>query len=179
MSKDKTISDIYYDMGGYSSIIKTFKEAKQTDNSITLNDVKKWFSENITQTKQIKGYNSWIGNEAHEEYQIDLFFMNNEIGMAMIDTFSKYATVITLPSKRHEDLLSGLMEGFKTLGGKPKSIFTDAEGGLTEKSVQQWFKDENINFIITRTHAAIVERCIRTIKDMLNKRIEHTKNDWI
>jgi hypothetical protein len=42
--------------------------------------------------------------------------------------------------------------------------------------VQQYLKEENILLIMTLSHAGIVERAIRTIKDMLYKRLEHDPN---
>jgi hypothetical protein len=56
--------------------------------------------------------------------------------------------------------------------GKPESIYTDAEGGITSKEVQTYLQHEGIKFIRTANHAAYAERTIRTIKDMLHKREE-------
>ena len=64
--KYKTIDDVYHHpIVGYSSIRTVYKEAKSIDNTITLNDVKEYFSK--LQSKQIqfkyKGYNSFIAKE--------------------------------------------------------------------------------------------------------------------
>ena len=71
--KQTIIKQIYYDPAGFDGIKKTLEEARKKDKSITLNDVKDLFKTNIEQKKQLKGYNSFIANEAKFEYQIDLF----------------------------------------------------------------------------------------------------------
>ena len=70
------IKQVYYDPAGFDGIKKTFEDARKKDKNITLNDVKEWFEKNIEQKKQLKGYNSFVANEAKFEYQIDLFFMS-------------------------------------------------------------------------------------------------------
>ena len=41
MTKDETISKIYYDEAGYGSVKQTYLEARQKDPKITHEDVKK------------------------------------------------------------------------------------------------------------------------------------------
>ena len=72
MDKNDIIKNIYYDRAGYSSIQKTYNDAKENEPSITLKNVKDWFSKYLERTTQLKGYNSYINNEAFEEFQIDL-----------------------------------------------------------------------------------------------------------
>ena len=45
--KDKIISEVYYDQAGFGSIATTYKDAKKKDASITTQDVKEWFQENV------------------------------------------------------------------------------------------------------------------------------------
>ena len=58
MNKQNIISKIYTDPAGHGSIANTFKEAKVKDKSITLNDVKQRFAENVERKTQLKGFNS-------------------------------------------------------------------------------------------------------------------------
>ena len=55
--------------------------------------------------------------------------------------------------------------------GDPQVIFTDEEGAFTTKEFQELL-EEKIKHIITRGHAAVAESTIRTIKNMINKRLE-------
>ena len=40
-----------------------------------------------------------------------------------------------------------------------------------------FFQENNITFIIARTHAAFAERQIRTVKDMIHKRLKNSEDD--
>jgi hypothetical protein len=72
-----------------------------------------------------------------------------------------------------------LLESFKNLGGKPQTIYADQEPSWNGKYVKQYLKEEHILLIMTLSHAPIVERAIRTIKNMIYKRLEHNpKNPW-
>ena len=73
--KDKIISEVYYDQAGFGSIATTYKDAKKKDASITMQDVKEWFQENVERKKQLSGYNSFIAPDINFEYQLDLFFI--------------------------------------------------------------------------------------------------------
>ena len=74
--KDKIISEVYYDQAGFGSIATTYKDAKKKDASITMQDVKEWFQENVERKKQLSGYNSFIAPDINFEYQLDLFFIS-------------------------------------------------------------------------------------------------------
>ena len=181
MDKDTIIKNIYYDKAGYGSIQKTYKEAKDKESSITLKNVKDWFQKNIERTKQLKGYNSFINNEAFEEFQVDIaFFKAGELEpvLVMIDIFSKYATAIPIASKTPPDVIAGIMEGIVKMGGKPKMIYSDNEGALNSNLFKNYCESENIKSITTRSHAWVAERFIRTLKDMINKRIKNNDKSW-
>ena len=74
-TKDEIISKTYYDMGGYGSISRTLKEAREIDPSIKEIDVKKWKDKNLQRKTNLRGHNSFIASETKQEYQIDLFEM--------------------------------------------------------------------------------------------------------
>ena len=45
--KDEIIKKTYYDRSGYGSIQKTYQDAKNRDNTITLENVRNWFYQNV------------------------------------------------------------------------------------------------------------------------------------
>ena len=106
MDKDKIISQVYNDPLGFGSNKTTLKDARKIDPSITLQDVIKWKDANIERTSQLKGYNSYIPKEPYDEYQVDLFFMSDlpgqeyNVGLLMVDVFTKYTEVIPLKIKQ-------------------------------------------------------------------------------
>ena len=68
--KDDIMKDIYNNF--YGGVKDTFDDARKNDKSITYEDVKKWYEKDIPKLTNLRGYNSFIANFAHEEYQMDL-----------------------------------------------------------------------------------------------------------
>ena len=177
--KDKIIHDVYYDRAGFGSQRVTYLDAKKKDTSITMQDVKDWFSENIERKTQLSGYNSFVAPEANYEFQLDLFFISNKdlvtqkfrVGLLLIDVFSRKAVVIPINSKNMVDVTTGILEGMKKMGSRPKLIYSDDEGTLNTPELQDFFKDQGIQNHRTRSHPHFAERFIRTFKDMLFKRV--------
>ena len=64
------------------------------------------------------------------------------------------------------------------MGGQPETFYTDNEGSFSSKEIQAYFKEHNIRWLSTNTHAGVVERLIRTIKNYIYKRAEHYKKPW-
>jgi hypothetical protein len=183
MDKNKIIEEAYYDLGGFNSIKEHLKDARVKDKSITIDDIKNWRDRNIEQKKNLKGFNSFVVDKPKIEYQMDLAFfdMNDPVyigALCMIDIFTKYASVMPFKTKKPDEILECIKEGIKRMGGKPKLFYTDNEGSFNSKEIQQYFKDNNIEHLITNTHAGVVERFIRTIKDYIYKRTEHYKKPW-
>ena len=179
--KENILKKIYYDRSGYGSIQTTFKDAKAKDKTITLQDTKNFFNKYIAQKKQQRGSNTFIAPYSNYEYQLDLFFINDipnqkfKIGLILIDSFSKYLTVIPLLSKDEGNLAAGIMEGFEQMKAKPLFLYTDDEGALNKSDIKKYFEDNKIHHIITRSHANIAERAIRTFKNSLYKRVDNAK----
>jgi len=61
--------------------------------------------------------------------------------------------------------------------GYPSSVYSDDDGAFKSK-VKEFFDGDGINHIITLTHANVVERFIRTLKDGIHDRIRFTKARW-
>ena len=184
-SKTDVLKKIYFDRSGFGSVQTTYKDAKEKDKSITMNDVKDFFEELVERKKQLKGFNSFIAPHHNYEYQADLFFINDlpnqdfKLGMIMIDAFSKYMTVIPMKSKAEGNIASAILEGFQKMDGHPKILYTDDEPALSTVAMKNYFKEKNITHIVTRSHANVAERAIRTFKDSLYKRVENAKDDKV
>jgi hypothetical protein len=89
-----------------------------------------------------------------------------------IDIFSKFITIIPIKSKTIPDILDAIKQIIDKVG-KPKNVYTDNEGAWSRGTeINKYFKDENINHIITLSHPNISERAIRTIKDEIYKRVK-------
>lgn len=148
-----------------------------------MDDINKFFRENVEQKRKPRGQNSFIADHAFFEFQLDLFFISNNdlenqkfrVGLVLIDIFSKYATVIPINSKQPADVLAGLMEGIQKMGGKPEMIYSDEEGSLNSGDILEYLKEQKIELHRTRGHPAFAERFIRTFKDMLFKRVDADK----
>ena len=103
MSKKDIIEKVYNDY--YGSIKQTYEEAKKIDPTVKYDDIKKYVEQNRVRRTNLKGYNSFIADHFKQEYQIDLFFINendddeSKIGLLIIDIFSKYMTVVPLKTK--------------------------------------------------------------------------------
>ena len=182
---EKIIYDTYTDLAGFNNLKDHFKSAKAKDNSITLEDVKKWRSKNIELKTNLKGYNSWVPSHPREEYQMDLAFFPDDDEdekyqgvLFMIDPFSKYASGYPFKSKQPYEILNCIKECIEKMGGKPETIYSDFEGSFTSKEIQNYFKDNNIRWIYTTTHAAYIESFIKTIKNYIYKRAEHYDKPW-
>ena len=91
-----------------------------------------------------------------------------------VEIFSKFTWVELLKDKSVEQVMSRLNDALhKMPGGLPKYIYSDMEPALISDIAQQYFRDKHITHLLTLNHAPYAERQIRTIKDMIYKRMEH------
>ena len=187
--KDKIINKVYHDMAGYGSIAVTLADAKKYDSSITYDDVKRWKARNTEKKTNLRGYNSFVVNKPFEEFQMDLAFffdLNKETNdktylgiLLMVDIFTKYTAIVLIKTNTVPDVLEAVKECLKKMGGKPETIYSDNEGAWsTGTLIDKYFQAEKIQHIITRSHAPVAERQIRTIKSMVYQRVEKTKEKW-
>ena len=190
LSKEEILSNIYYDLErGYGSIQSLYKEANKDGAGVSLQFVKDWVKKQPNMQKQgYKNFNSYSAPFSRFEFQIDIMDMQSlmrdtgtkdklRYALLCIDIFSKKVHVVPLKSKDGVDVYDAVLECFKTLG-HPMSIYSDDEGSFNSKKLQDYFKGEGINHIVTLTHANVAERAIRTFKKMIGDRAEFTKNSW-
>ena len=180
-ASDKLISKIYYDPAGHGSIKKTYNEVHKKTKMITEADVKAWFYRNIPRKTNLSGFNSFIVHEPKEEHQMDLMFFADLKdpqyygGLLMVDSFTKYTVIIPIRNNKGPSLLKALKEAILKMGGPPKTIYSDDEGGMNTKILISYLDEQHIRHIMTRTHAGLAERTIRTMKAMIYRRIESAK----
>ena len=75
-----------------------------------------------------------------------------------------------------ERVLLALKQAFKDMG-YPMSIYSDNDGAF-QSVVKKFFGDEGIQYIVAQTHANVVERFIRTIKNMIHDKVRFNKSGW-
>ena len=185
LSNEQILSNIYYDLErGYGSAKSLYELAKEEGAVITLEEVKSFMKKQPN--KQIKGYqnyNSYLVPYARAEFQIDIVDMNKfkqegeeRYALIVVDAFSRYAYIHPMDNKNSEDVLKALKEAFKVMG-EPIEIFSDEDTAFLSV-VKKYLDGWGIVQKTTRTHANIVERLIRTIKNGVADRIRFTKGNW-
>ena len=96
--------------------------------------------------------------------------------LIVVDAFSRYAYIHPMENKNSEDVLKALKATFKVMG-EPIEIFSDEDTAFLSV-VKKYLDGLGIVQKTTRTHANIVERLIRTIKNGVADRIRFTKGNW-
>ena len=81
-----------------------------------------------------------------------------------------------MENKDGVSVLPALKQSFEKMG-YPISIYSDDDGAF-KSVVKKFFDDEGINHIITLTHANVVERFIRTLKNMIYDRVRFNNGSW-
>lgn len=111
---------------------------------------------------------------------MDLFFINDlsnqeyTTGLLMIDIFTKFISIVPLKTKLADDVLNAIKKAITNMGKLPDILYTDDEGSFRSKQAEEYYKNNQIKHLITRGHATYAERAIRTIKDMIYKRIANS-----
>ena len=192
MSKEKALSDLYYDVeNGFGSVKSLYEQAKEKGLAIPLSEVKEWVKkQSINQRKGYKNFNSYSAPYARAVYSVDIMDMISlmkdtntydesykRYALICIDNFSKKAHIVAMQNRDGETVYDAFMECFKVLGF-PNSIYSDDDGAFNYKKFQDFIKGEGIDHIITLTHAIVAERFIRTIKKMISDRALITKGAW-
>ena len=101
---------------------------------------------------------------------------SNKPLMVFCDVFSRRIWIEPVEDKQTRDIIDALERGFRQMGGKPKVLYSDREGGIMSTVTQGYLEGQGVKSIFTRHHAAFVERQIRTIKSMILKRVEQWVN---
>ena len=186
LTKEQIISKVHLNIeSGYGSIKNTFDQAKKIDPTIKIEEVKAWLSKQPhKQIKAHRGSNSYVAPFARSEYQIDIMDMNKlqkttiqpRYALVVIDIFSKLGDALPMFNKDSESVYDALIKIFKKMG-YPMSVYSDDDGAFKSK-VKELFDGEGITHVVTLTHANVVERYIRTLKNGIHDRVRVTKGKW-
>jgi len=57
-------------------------------------------------------------------------------GLVLLDVFSRKAVVTPIKNKNMDDVTTGILEGMKKMGSRPKLIYSDDEGTLQTAGMQ-------------------------------------------
>ena len=67
-----------------------------------------------------------------------------ESGLLAVDTFTKMVAVVPMKDRKWETVRPALEKAFKSLGGKPHAIFSDAASALTSGEAAGYFHAQKI-----------------------------------
>ena len=194
LDKDEILHKLFYNVDeGFGSVRDLYEKANKVEAGFTLDYVSKWLkSQPNKHTRNYKNYNSYTAPFPKYEFQIDLMVMSsllNDVGVDVknqpkfcfvcIDIFSKKCHIVPMENNDIDTFFNAMLECFKVLG-YPLSIYSDDEGALNSKKIQNYLKGEGIELIITKTHASQAERAIRTFKKMISDRLRHNPSStWV
>jgi hypothetical protein len=136
------------------------------------------------QIKNYRGYNSFIAPFARAEYQMDIMDMvelhrqptQPRYALVVIDTFSKKGEVEPMFNKNSFCVYNALQIIFKKMG-LPITVYSDDDRAF-KAEVKAFFESEMINHVITRSHAHVAERFIKTLKSAIHDRVRNTDRKW-
>ena len=194
LDKDEILKKLFYNVDeGFGSVRDLYEKANKVEAGFTLDYVSKWMkSQPNKQTRNYKNYNSYTAPFPKYEFQIDLMVMSSllndvgvdvknqpKFGFVCIDIFSKKCHIVPMENNDIDTFFNAMLECLKVLG-YPLSIYSDDEGALNSKKIQNYLKGEGIELIITKTHASQAERAIRTFKKMISDRLRHNPSStWV
>ncbi len=185
MSNYEIIKKAYYDpQVGFVGAKKLYEKLKfQGIYQKEIEDfLKKQEIAQITRRNNRSG--SFIADGPLDEFQIDLIYIENKhlnehsYGLCCIDVFTKKADVELMKKKTSKNT-SEAMEIILSRMGLPKAVYCDEGTEFTSHEFKKLMEKNKIRLIFTLTHAPVVERFNRTLKEMLNKYLIVSKSKTI
>ena len=149
----------------------------------------------------MRGFNSYVAPGPKQQVQVDRFEYTTEqpkhpvlseqkgepgqrytanvhkYGIIAVDSFTKYTHVVPIVRKLQSSWKKALEEIFEKMG-TPKQIYSDPDSSLLGNQLLGFLQRQDIQLVTTYEHANIAERTNRTIKSMLDKRIEDNPRRW-
>ena len=124
----------------------------------------------IKKFEKRKVYSSFKGNIWGADLA-DMQFLNKfnkgfRFLLCVIDTYSKYASVVPLKDKRGVTIVNAFKQILKESNRKPNKIWVDKGSEFYNVSFKKWLQDNNIEMYSTHNEgkSVVVERFIRTLK---------------
>ena len=92
--KQEIIKRVYTDEAGYGSKKETLDDARQVDNSITMNDVNEFFTKYKERKTNLRGYNSYVADAAYEEFHVRIGPSADQLSVRRleVDTPAQYCS---------------------------------------------------------------------------------------
>ena len=86
--------------------------------------------------------------------------------LCVIDSFSKYASVVSLKDKKGVSIVDDLQKTLNHSNRKPNKIWVDKRNEFYNNSFKKWLKDNDIEIcsIHNEAKSVVAERFIRTLK---------------
>ena len=189
MNINDIISEFYFNpISGFKSVDKTLTLIRRNHPALKIKreDVQKFIKD--TEPREFskeRQYNSFIPQQAGHQMQFDLAFTNRFPGKSpfkyaffAIDSFSKKLAVIAQRTKSAQETTVSLDKAIQQLG-IPVTVMSDEGSEFINVVFRNRLKYYDIKPMQTRRHAIFAERAIRTVKEMITKRMRALKiNRW-
>ena len=178
----EVIRSVYEDKEkGFGSLRDTYLQAREKDPGIRYIDVKAFLDKYQHRQTQFRyrGHNSWVSPRKLFELELDLIDLtakaeeNNGFRYALvaIDNFTKFAHAVPVKGKTPALLVEAMKEVLAKIG-VPKQVYSDYEGSFENKAWVRLMNAHGIKVIQTVGSANTVERFNRTLKSMLQTRLD-------
>ena len=181
------IKQVYEDpRTGFGNIADTLRQARARDPRITRQDVKSFMDGLVTrEDRPQRGYNSYVPPEPMHQLQVDLADMGTfargpyPYMLVAVDSFTKKATAIPMKNKTAETAAQAWDQVIKDLG-IPAYVYSD-DGSEFKREFKNRLDYWDIEKLVSRGHAFMAERAIRTLKEALVRRLSAgvgRRNQW-
>ena len=171
---------------GFGNLDQTLRQARARDQTISRGDVRLFLNNLIVrQDRPERGHNGFVPPEPMFQLQVDLADMTAfaqgpyKYMLVAIDTFSKKLTAIPMANKDAATASRAWDQVVKDLG-IPLTVYSD-DGSEFKREFKQKLDYFDIDKVVSRGHATVVERAIRTLKEALIRRLTEgvgKRNQW-
>ena len=166
---------------GYGSLRDTYLQANAKDPGIRYIDVKTFLDRYQHRQTQFRyrGSNSWVSPGRLFEIEVDLIDLtataeqNDGFRYAIvgIDNFTKFAHAVPVKGKTPAVLVAAMEQLLEKIG-VPKQLYSDYEGSFASPAWNRLMHAHGIKMVQTVGSANSVERLNRTLKGMLQTRLD-------
>ena len=162
---------------GIGNLEETFRQARARDPNITRGEVRQYLNSLIVrQDRPERDYNSFVPPEPMFQLQVDLADIT---AFAQGPAFSKKLTAVPMANKEASAAARAWDKVVQDLG-IPLNVYSD-NGTEFKREFKEKLDYFDVDKVVSRGHATMAERAIRTLKEALVRRLTAgvgRRNQW-